>query len=95
MYETSFIKDILNQVVFHPLNKKIPQSCLGYTLFFKAEKTNLFYCLFHMPPSSYCSCVKQMITEKCEVTVDPDDIRPASTLQDEVIDAELENIIGK
>ncbi|XP_065920591.1 actin-related protein 10-like [Dysidea avara] len=41
------------------------------------------------------SCVKQMITEKCEVTVDPDDIRPASTLQDEVIDAELENIIVK
>jgi len=33
--------------------------------------------------------------EKCEVTIDPDDIRPASTLKDEVIDSELENIIGK
>ena len=33
--------------------------------------------------------------EKCEVTVDPDDIRPTSTLKDEVIDSELENIIGK
>jgi len=36
-----------------------------------------------------------MIIEKCEVITDPEDIRPASALKDDVISAELEDIIGK
>jgi len=36
-----------------------------------------------------------MIIEKCEVIIDPEDIRPASTLKDEIIDAELEDIFGR
>ena len=38
--------------------------------------------------------VKELILEKCEVTGDPDDIKSASTLEDEIIDNEIEDIIG-
>ena len=38
--------------------------------------------------------IKELILEKCEVTGDPDDIKPAHTLEDEVIDNEIEDIIG-
>jgi len=36
-----------------------------------------------------------LILEKCEVTGDPGDSKPASTLKDEIIDSEIEDIIGK
>lgn len=35
-----------------------------------------------------------MILEKCEVTGDPGDIKPAGNLADEVINNEIEDIIG-
>ena len=38
--------------------------------------------------------IKELIMEKCEVTGDPDDVKPAHTLEDEVIDNEIEDIIG-
>jgi len=38
--------------------------------------------------------IKELIMEKCEVTGDPDDVRPAQTLDDKVIDNEIEDIIG-